>query len=119
MRALWESGDLAVRGIVERLRRPDGGGPAYSTVTTILGRLHERGLVGRSRRGREAIYRAAVSEHELVVAGSSRAVDAVLTRYGTSAMRHFAERLAGLDPELRRQLLSLAAEHERSRQEGG
>ena len=117
MRVLWESENTSVGQIVERLRRPDGGGPAYSTVTTILGRLHERGLVERTRHGREAIYHAAVSEHELVVAGSSRAVDAVLTRYGTSAMRHFAERLADLDPELRRQLLALAEEHDERRRE--
>jgi len=119
MRVLWDAGATRTGRIVERLRQPDGSGPAYSTVTTILGRLHERGLVERTRHGREATYRAAVSEHELVATGSSRAVDAVLARYGTSAMRHFAERLADLDPELRKRLLSLAEEHDRPRREDG
>ena len=35
-------------------------------------------------------------------------MDEIIARYGASAMRHFAERLADLDPDLRRKLLALA-----------
>lgn len=82
--------------------------PAYTTVTTILTRLRERGLVERTRRGREAVYRATISEPQLVEASSGRAVDELIARYGASALRHFAERLAEADPDLREQLISLA-----------
>lgn len=47
--------------------------------------------------------------------GTSHAVDAVIARYGTSAMRHFAERLGDLDPKLKEQLLAMAAQHRRRR----
>lgn len=107
MRVLWSDGETSLSALIDQLsgqRRT----PAYTTVTTILTRLRARGLVERSRRGREAVYRPAVSEPELIEASSGRAVDELIARYGVSAMRHFAERLADTDPELQRQLISLA-----------
>jgi predicted transcriptional regulator len=114
MRILWADGETTLRSVVEQLGSGPGTAPAYTTVTTILGRLRDRGLVERSARGREAIYRAAVSESDLVDASSGRAVDQLIERYGEAAMRHFAERLGAVDPELKRQLLELAGEHGRS-----
>lgn len=110
MRILWTGGDTTLRSVVDQLAAR-GRAPAYTTVTTILGRLRERGLVERSARGREAVYRAAVSEADLVQASSGRAVDELIQRYGAIAMRQFAERLADVDPELKRQLLLLAEQH--------
>lgn len=107
MRILWSEGETTLTTLMGSLaqgRRP----PAYTTVTTILGRLRERGHVVRSRRGREALYRAAVTENGLVQMSSERAVDEIIARYGAPAMRHFAERLADLDPDLRGKLLELA-----------
>lgn len=107
MRVLWSEGEPTLGTLIDALSKTRRT-PAYTTVTTILARLRERGLVERSRRGREAIYRATVSESELVDMSSERAVDELIARYGTPAMRHFAERLADVDPELLRQLLTLA-----------
>lgn len=115
MRILWSERETTLARLIGRLseeRRP----PAYTTVTTILGRLRERGLVDRSRHGREALYRATVSEAELLEASSERAVDELIARYGALAMRHFAQRLADVDPALRRRLLALAAARNSSRE---
>jgi predicted transcriptional regulator len=38
---------------------------AYTTVMTVLGRLHDKGLVSRSAAGRAYAYEPAVSESEL------------------------------------------------------
>ena len=114
MRVLWSEGETTLGTLIDGLSRTRRT-PAYTTVTTILARLRERGLVDRSRRGREALYRPTVSEGELVEASSERAVDELLARYGTPAMRHFAERLADVDPALRRQLLALAGTPKPSR----
>ena len=112
MRVLWSEDDAALGTIIERLaagqRRP-----AYTTVTTILSRLRERGLVERTRRGRAAVYRAMVSEPELVDATSEQAVDKVIARFGDAALRHFATRLSDIDPGLRRELIELAGRHRR------
>lgn len=82
---------------------------AYTTVMTVLGRLHEKGILRRSRVGRGYVYRPAAEEALLVDALSRRAVDDVLGRYGTTALRQFAERLQDLDPALRSQLVALAS----------
>ena len=108
LRVLWASGEGTVGGVLEALnagrRRP----LAYTTVMTVLVRLHERGLVTRTRRGRAYLYRAASPEPALVDALSARAVDELLARYGSAALRQFAERLADADPELRARLVELA-----------
>jgi len=116
MRILWNGGDTTLGSIVDQLGA-DGRAPAYTTVTTILARLRDRGLVERTPRGRETVYRAVVSETALVHASSGRAVDEILERYGAAAMRHFAERLADVDADLRRQLLRLAEAHRRAPEE--
>lgn len=118
MRILWSGGEATLGSLIEKLAS-ERRAPAYTTVTTILTRLRDRGLVERTRRGREAVYRAAVSERQLIEASSSRAVDELIARYGASAMRHFAERLADADPEVQRQLISLAESRGRSEEAGG
>ena len=107
LRILWSGGDTTLGSLIEQLSSPRRT-PAYTTVTTILTRLRKRGLVERTRRGREAVYRATISELQLIEASSGRAVDELIARYGETAMRHFAERLADADPDLRRQLIALA-----------
>ncbi|MBA3689563.1 MAG: BlaI/MecI/CopY family transcriptional regulator [Chloroflexi bacterium] len=115
MRILWAEGETALGTVIERLgegqRRP-----AYTTVTTILSRLRERALVERSRRGRAAVYRAVVSEAQLVEATTEHAVDTVIARFGDVALRHFATRLGDIDPGLRRELIDLARRHRPARE---
>lgn len=110
MRILWSEDDVTLATIVERLAERQRR-PAYTTVTTILSRLKERGLVDRTRRGRAAVYRALISEAQLVDATSEQAVDKVLARFGDTALRHFAARLSDIDPGLRRELIELARRH--------
>lgn len=55
-------GSASTAELVERL----DGEPAYTTVNTILHRLHEKRLVSRTRAGRHYRYRLAVDESELV-----------------------------------------------------
>lgn len=59
---LWSAGDpLTPADVRDRL----GQGLAYTTVATVLGRLHDKGLVERTTQGRGFAYRSAVSEAEL------------------------------------------------------
>lgn len=110
MRIVWDEGEASVRTVVDRLNADPARHHAYTTVMTVMGRLHERGLLDRTRRGRGYSYRAASREEELVTSLSGQAVDQVLARYGTAALRHFAERLGEIDPDLRAELVSLAAQ---------
>ncbi|MEJ7695856.1 MAG: BlaI/MecI/CopY family transcriptional regulator [Candidatus Limnocylindrales bacterium] len=72
---------------------------------TILGRLYERGLLDRTKVGRGYRYRPRGDESELLASMGERAVDQIVERYGTAALRRFAHHLADLDPNLRARLL--------------
>jgi predicted transcriptional regulator len=79
------------------------GALSYSTVVTILSRLHAKGLLSRHRDGRAFVY-TVVDEASLAASRMSQALevgrdhDAVLTR--------FVSGLSGRDTRLLRQLLA-------------
>jgi predicted transcriptional regulator len=107
-RVVIEQGEATVADVVEalgRTRRP----PAYTTVMTVMGRLYERGVLERRKLGRQYVYRPAAAEAALVDTMSERAVDEIIERYGEAALRQFAERLRGLDPDMRARLVELAS----------
>jgi len=112
VREVTARGEASVADVVEGLRGTLGREHAYTTIMTVMGRLHEKGVLVRDRRGRQFIYRPAAPEAELVDRLSGLAVDRVVVRYGAAALRHFVVRLADLDPETRRRLAALADEPE-------
>lgn len=108
MRALWTRGPSSVAEVAEVINGQQQRQLAYTTVMTILTRLHGRGLVERTRAGRGFVYRPVADEPTSIDALAGRAVDEVLSRYGPAAFRQFGVRLGALDPELRSALLRLA-----------
>jgi len=112
VREVVARGEASVAQVVESLRRSHAREHAYTTIMTVMGRLHEKGVLQRDRRGRQYIYHASAPEAELVDRLSGLAVDRLVERYGTAALRHFAVRLADLEPETRRRLAALADEPE-------
>ncbi len=100
MKVLWQVGRPLLPGEVnEHL----GQGLAYTTVATVLGRLHTKGLVERSPSGRAFTYAAAVPES--VLAGR-RIADALSTApdRGT-ALSWFVGGLSARDAKAVRALL--------------
>lgn len=110
-RIVIEQGQGTVASVVAALTAA-GRRPAYTTVMTVMGRLYERGLLERTKVGRHHVYRPAADETRLVGTMSQRAVDDVVGRFGTAALRQFAEHLQDLDPDLRAQLIELASHRE-------
>lgn len=64
MRALWDLGEAPVADVQTALAR-GGLVLAPTTVATVLGRLERKGLARHRTRGRQYLYRAAVSEEEV------------------------------------------------------
>jgi BlaI family penicillinase repressor len=60
MRALWLGGERTVAQVAQALRPARK--LAHTTVSTLLTRLHKRGLVASRRDGRQLIYRAEIDE---------------------------------------------------------
>lgn len=56
MKVIWQSNWVAVRDVYERLRLERT--IAYTTVMTVMGRLHEKGLLARRQEGRTYHYQA-------------------------------------------------------------
>jgi predicted transcriptional regulator len=102
-------GEASVREVVEDLEKRGTRRHAYTTVMTIMGRLYQRQLLSRDKRGRQYVYRATNAEADLIDQLSQKAVERLIDRYGSAAFRHFALKVADLDPELRRRLIKLAS----------
>ena len=76
---------------------------AYTSVATVLGRLHTKGLVERTEAGRAFAYRAALAESEL----AARRIGDVLASASdrTAALAGFVESLSKRDANALRSLL--------------
>lgn len=108
MRVVWAQRQSTVQSVLDALNADRQRRLAYTTVMTILSRLFERGLLVREKTGRSYVYVPADDETSLIEAISRRAVDDLLARFGTTALRQFAERLADADAETRDRVLELA-----------
>ena len=108
MRIVWHLGEATVADVAAALPRIQGRSYAYTTVMTVMSRLYERGVLLRTKSGPRYVYRPVADEPAVIDRLSEQAVDQVLARYGTSALRQFAQRLDEVDPALRAQLLELA-----------
>lgn len=96
---LWDSTEpLSVREIASKLK---GRRRAYTTVMTVLTRLHEKGLAERVLSGRAYLYRASGTPAEI----EARRIQDLLTASEDpkAVLAHFVDELAK-DPELLRTL---------------
>ncbi len=88
----------------ERLAaRPRGGELSYSTVVTIVSRLHAKGLLARERAGRGFAY-TPVDPASLAAGQMSRALDAGVDH--GAVLTRFVSGLSGRDAGLLRRLLA-------------
>lgn len=98
--ALWAAGAPASAATVR-----DGlaGDPAYTTVLTILSRLHDKGLVSRERVGRGHLYAPVRDEAGHVAAGMRSLLEKGSDR--AAVLARFVAELPAEDEQLLEQLL--------------
>ena len=105
MEALWEHGPLATPQVNEKVGQPRH--LAYTTILTVLQRLHRKGLLERVESGKFHTYRTALTEEEFM-ARRGHDLAAVFVNLGASGAAAFISEAQRLDPELvellRRQL---------------
>ena len=93
--ALWAGGELTVREVLEEL----GSSHAYTTIMTVLDRLHQKRRVRRRKRGQAWAYRAARSREVELGAEITR----LLATPGVDRdplLLAFLESAESVDPEL-------------------
>lgn len=93
MARLWQAGPQAVGEVMEALNGSAERQLAYTTVMTILVRLHEKGLVTRQKESRHFRYTAAVEEASLEAQVGRRELNRLIERYGAASMAGFAAEL--------------------------
>ena len=87
----------------QRLAASQGEDLSYSTVVTIMSRLHAKGLLVRERAGRAFTY-TPVDEASLAASRMSQALDAGSDRQ--AVLSRFVSALSGRDARLLRRLLA-------------
>jgi predicted transcriptional regulator len=107
MEELWRRGSATVREVLEQLNRGKRQ-RAYTTVMTIMRRLHRKGLLDRKRYGKTDLYRPAMSREQYREARVEAEVAAVVDEFGDLALAHFAEQVGRLDAKRLRALRRLA-----------
>jgi predicted transcriptional regulator len=90
---------LSPADVRERL----GGDLAYTTVVTILSRLHAKGVLDRERAGRAFRYSPVADEPGLAARRMARVLDAEPDR--EAVLARFVSGLSGADEELLRRML--------------
>ncbi|MFI1741617.1 BlaI/MecI/CopY family transcriptional regulator [Streptomyces sioyaensis] len=103
--ALWAIGKPVGVGTV---REHVAGDPAYTTVLTILSRLHDKGLVTRERAGRGYLYAPVRDEAGHAAAGMRNLLEHGKDR--AAVLARFVAELPAEDEKLLEQLLRGHAE---------
>jgi predicted transcriptional regulator len=80
-----------------------GGDLAYTTVVTILSRLHAKGVLDRRKSGRSYLYSPVADEPGLAARRMARMLDAEADR--EAVLARFVSGLSGRDEELLRRML--------------
>ena len=80
-----------------------GGGLAYTTVVTILSRLHGKGVLDRRKAGRAFLYAPVADEPGLAARRMAEMLDAEPDR--ETVLARFVSGLSGKDEELLRRML--------------
>lgn len=113
MCALWRDAPASVKTVWGRINdeRPDEEQLAYTTVMTVLGRLHEKELLDRTKVGRGYDYTPRFDEPQLVEHLSRQEVTDLVDRYGAVALTQFAAALEDADPTTLRRISELAEEN--------
>jgi BlaI family transcriptional regulator, penicillinase repressor len=107
MHEVWRRDEVTVRNVLEALNAGRKQ-RAYTTIMTIMSRLHEKGLLQRRRSGKTDVYGAVMGREEYLDARAKSEVDELVADYGDLALTHFARQLQTLDPKRREQLRKLA-----------
>jgi predicted transcriptional regulator len=108
MDELWDQGERSVREVLDALNERSAPPRAYTTILTVMQRLHTKALLRRERRGRKDVYVPALSRDEYMEARAEVEVTAVVMEYGDAALAQFSRRMSQLDPERRKEIRRLA-----------
>lgn len=110
MQCLWNHQEKTVREIHQCLKKRKK--IAYTTVMTILNRLHAKGVVKRKKVGKAYSYTPLLSKKEIVQNTINKTLKSLSKRYGSEAIAAFASGIRELPRKEREKILKLLSEDE-------
>lgn len=109
MELMWVRSTASVREVLDAL--VGAGRPlAYTTVMTVMGRLTDKGVLSRERRGKMHLYRPTTSREGFLRHAAAARVHDLVAEFGDLAVAQFLTEVAALSEERRAQLARLAEE---------
>ena len=106
MDLVWKRGPVTVREMVDDVGRTRD--LAYTTVMTVMVRLHAKGLLLRERNGKTYLYRAAFTQDEHHARISRDLAHGLVSQFGDAALAAFSAELDGVDVHHRAALRKIA-----------
>jgi predicted transcriptional regulator len=106
MDRIWKRGPATVRDVVDDLVRSRD--LAYTTVMTVMVRLHAKGLLARERTGKNYVYRAAFTREEHRTRLTRDLARDLVSQFGDAALAAFSAELDGVDAQHRAALRRVA-----------
>lgn len=106
--AVAELGEATIREVHDRVGVPAG--LAYTTTSTVLERLQEKGLVERVRLGRPIVFRACATPGSVHRASLLAAIRPMLGGESRPVMASLVDALGDIDPALVDELAELIEE---------
>lgn len=111
MNIVWELDECSVKEVMERVNRRKQ--LAYTTVATILQRLHDKGLVTRKGQGNIFMYSSKLSKKSYSKNLAQSFLNKFFSSFGDVAVTSFAESIDKLPKEKRDYLLNLLHNHDK------
>lgn len=111
LRTVWRLGSCSVRDVLEAI----GGEFAYTTIATVLDRLHDKGFLLRERDGKALVYRPTRNRSSVESALTRDLLRTFLGPDPVPAIAKLVDAVEALDPTLLDELAEAAASRRRSR----
>jgi predicted transcriptional regulator len=113
--ALWSSASpLSVREVLALVQRRPG--LAYTTVLTVLDRLHDKGLVVREKEGKAFLYRPRVSREVWLGERAVQVLTGAREPPNQAVLMAFLDSAEKADPALLDRLSTMIAQRRKDRE---
>ncbi len=99
MDQVWRMGKGTVREVLGALNDAEPRARAYTTVMTIMRRLHAKGLLDRERHDRADMYTPSLTRAEYAQRRACRQAEVLVAEYGDAALAAFLAQVEHLAPE--------------------
>lgn len=106
MGIVWESNQpVTVREVFNAIKVKRN--IAYTTVMTIMGRLTDKGLLKKQKRGKAHVYKASYSKDKFLKKISRQIINNLLSSFGETSVVHFTEELEKIPASKRKHLAEI------------